>query len=390
MNKTVFAFLVITFSPFIQVNSQIIIFDSLFFEEGKSILMPGSSNTLQKIPGQIKGLKEYEIYLKAYKESPKSENVQSAIVDERLQIVCKYLIDKNMGSSIRDVEIVSNEKVNPESGHSTMNGNMIIVSIKEKFPEPYHSQYLTSQSSEAFIENDTIFSLSSGIQIKISAGSFAPSKISDYRFEIKEILSSDDFAYNNMSTQTSDRRVIRSAAAIFILVTPRLSSTPIPIRIQKPVILLFPMHADSASYPKISIFDKATDSKSFTTWEKTNEHVMIEHYGGKEYYMVSLTRLGWVLLGEFVSACNCCIIQTPHFQHEKMNIIYLDRISVISFDDRFNIFQIPCTENGIRIKIFASDSKGRIFLFDRTINKFAKTGMTQNVIKIRKRDFEKL
>ncbi|MCX6279005.1 MAG: hypothetical protein NT004_13065 [Bacteroidetes bacterium] len=375
---------VIAFAAF----SQAIICYSIFFDTGKSKISLEATKILLTITEKIKKINLFEITLTAYIEKPDKQKPQQSLTMKRFQEVCKYLINQNMGLHIRDIEIVDIAET-ANSSRIVRLKNRIDVTIREKFPNPAINDTDTKEVTALTIESDTVITAASGTQVKIEGGSFFPSKISDYNIEIKELLTTDDLINNNISTTTSDRRVIKTASAIRIMAIPRNSSSLVPVKLQKPVIILIPV-ADTLTSEGLTLFYQAKDNKSFITWKKTRDSITLKQYDGNTFYMIKVCQLGWVVVGTLLNSCNCRII-TPKFQEQGLIIVYPDWGSVVFFDNnnRENMINIPCAEGerGFKISIQASDHTGQMFSLEKT---FLTPGINKESIgiyKIRKSDY---
>ena len=386
--STVFSVLIIT----IMATSQVILSDSIFFEAGKSNMSCASTKTLEKIIGKVKTVKYYEITLTAYVDKSSVPKKRQSLAMERFQEICTYLIKNNMGPHIRDIEIVTMNGADISAVSYSRFKNRIDMTIEEQFPDPEKENSNRDEITELPSEPDTVITTAKGTRVKIQGGSFFPLKISDYTFEIKELFTPDDFIHNNISTTTSDRFVIKTASAFRILAIPKNSSSPIPVKLQKPVIILIPV-ADSLIGEKLILFYQAIDSKSFITWKRTMDSTIYQHYDGNSFYMIKVCQLGWVMVGTLLTSCNC-IITTPRFQEQKLNIVYPDMGTVVFFDNnnREYLFNIPCAqgEQGFKIFIQACDHTGQMFSLERTFSMSTIKKETSSIYKIRKRDYVKL
>ena len=375
----------------LMTTSQVIICDSLFFEAGKSKIALTSTKTLLKIPEKVRTMALYDITLTAYIEKSSGRKSKQPLVMNRFQEICKFLIKQDMGSHIRDIEIVTvNDTGKTPVSYSHVR-NRIDVTIEEKFPDPEQKVATDEEVSAPAIEPDTLITSTKGTRIKIQGGSFFPLKISDYRFEIKELFTTDDFISNNVSTTTADNKIIANAFALRILAIPKNPSSPVPGKLQKPAMIMIP-YTDSLKSGPLTVFYQARNNKSFITWKKTNDTAMHKQYGGNNFYMINVTQLGWVMIGGLLTSCNCRII-TPRFQEQKMRIGYPDLGSVVFLDNsRENMFNIPCGEGdrGFKTIIQASDQSGQIFSLERTFWAPETAKDNIGVYKIRKRDYVKL
>jgi hypothetical protein len=347
-----------------------------------------ATKVLLTITEKIKKIKLFEIALTAYIEMPDKQKPQQSIAMKRFQEICKYLINKNMGFHIREIEIVEIAGTANSSRIARLK-NMIDVTIREKFPNPAVNDTDTKEATALAIEGDTVITTTRGTRVKISGGSFFPSKISDYNIEIKEILTPDDFINNNISTTTSDRQVIKTANAIRVLAIPKNSSSPVPVKLQKPATILIPV-ADSLTSEGLTLFYQAKDNKSFITWKKTRDSTFLKHYDGNSFYMAKVFQLGWVMVGTLLASCNCRII-APKFQEQRSIVIYPDWGSVVFFDnnDREDMFNIPCAEGarGFEISIKASDHTGQMFSLEKTFLTPSMIKESIGIYQIRKSDY---
>ena len=385
--SALFTVMVLTYAAI----SQVTVCDSLFFEAGKSKISSTSTKILLKIPQKVKMMALYDITLTAYMEKSSGQKSKQSLVMNRFQEICKFLIKQDMGSHIRDIEIVT---VGGTEQNAILIGhvrNRIDVTIEEKFPDPEKIEQIPDETTALASEPDTVITSAQGTRIKIQGGSFFPLKISDYHFEIKELLTTDDFIDNNVSTTTTDNFIIANARAIRILAIPKNPSSPVPGKLQKPAIIMIP-YTDSLKSGPLTVFYQARNNKSFITWKKTNDTAMHKQYGGNNFYMINVTQLGWVMIGGLLTSCNCRII-TPRFQEQKMRIGYPDLGSVVFLDNsRENMFNIPCGEGdrGFKTIIQASDQSGQIFSLERTFWAPETAKDNIGVYKIRKRDYVKL
>ncbi len=165
----------------------------------------------------------------------------------------------------------------------------------------------------------------------------------------------------------------------------------VPVKLQKPAVILIP-YSDSSKRGPLSLFYQAKDYKSFITWKKTNDTTTLKQYGGKKFYKINVNQLGWLMVGEYVSSCNCSIT-FPLFQQQKMSIIYPDLGAVVFFDNsRANLFKIPCgiRDHGFRTFTKAYDQSGHMFFLNRTFSAPEMAKKNIGIYKIRKRDYIKL
>ena len=388
MKKIVFALFTVMVLTYAAI-SQVTVCDSLFFEAGKSKISSTSMKILLKIPQKVKTMALYDITLTAYIEKSSGQKSKQSLVMNRFQEICKFLIKQDMGSHIRDIEIVT---VGGTGKNAILIGrvrNRIDVTIEEQFPDPEKKEQSPDEITTLPPEADTVITSAKGTRIKIQGGSFFPLKISDYRFEIKELFTTDDFIDNNVSTTTTDNMIIANACALRILAIPKNPSSPVPGKLQKPAIIMIP-YADSLKSGPLTVFYQARNNKSFVNWKKTNDTAMHKQYGGNKFYMIDVNQLGWVMVGALLTSCNCKIT-TPQFQEQRLIIVYPDWGSVVFFDNnnQENMNNIPCAEGerGFEIFIKARDRTGQMFSLEKT---FLTPGINKESIeiyKIRKGDF---
>jgi hypothetical protein len=269
--------------------------------------------------------------------------------------------------------------------------NRIDVTIEEQFPGPEKEEQYSQELTVLPSEPDTVIISKNGTWVKIQGDSFFPLKISDYNFEIKKLFSTDDFVNNNVSTNTSDHQVIKNASAIRILAIPKNTSSSIPVKFQKPAIIMIPVE-DSLTSKRLTIFYQAKDSKSFITWKITRDSTLLKHYAGNNFFMINVTQLGWVMVGVVMTTCNCRIT-TPQFQEQQLKVVYPDLGSVVFFEhSREKFFNIPCASGGrgLQISTKAFDQSGRMFSLEKTFLSSVIKKDKFGIYKIRKSDYVRL
>ena len=368
--------------------SQAVGVDSIFFEAGKTKISSGSVKTLSKITEKVKTMQLYDITLTAYTNKPSAQKPQQSLAMKRLQELCKYLIRQNIGLHIRDIEIVTVNGAGREPVSFDLLKNRIDVTILEQFPDQDKVKHDQDEKAMGMPEADTIIKSAKGTWIKIQGGSFFPHRISDFRFEIKELFTTDDFISNNISTTTFEGKSILAARAFRILALPQNPTVPVPAKFQKPAVVLIPV-IDSSGFRRLYLFYQAKDQKSYLTWKKTMDSTSRKKYEGGDYYMVKVNQTGWALIGTLNTSCNCSIT-VPRLQEQKLVVSYPDLGTVIFLDKRGeNLFTIPCVagEGKIKISVKAFDRSGKMFSLEKILA--ARPGKSGNSVnyKIRKRDF---
>ena len=296
--------------------SQVILYDSIFFETGKPRISSASAKILLKITEKAKTMKYYEITLSAYLEKQANQKPQQSLALKRFQEICNFLIKQSMGTHIRDIEMVTVNSKEKNTVQFYRVKNRIDVTIREQFPDPAKEESDAEEELTLAPEPDTVITTKNGTRITIQGGSFYPLKNSDYVFEIKELLTTDDFINSNVSTTTSDRLLIKNARAIRILAIPGNRSLPMPVQIQKPVIILIPA-TDSAITCKLAIFYQAKDGKPFISWKKSRDSTTVRKLSGMTSHMITTTHLGWAMVGVLMTSCQSCMLSTPQFQQQN-------------------------------------------------------------------------
>jgi hypothetical protein len=390
MKATIFTILTIgrltTFA-----TGQVIICDSIVFEEGKSKISESSEKTVVKIPERVKTMEFFDISLTAYLEKPATKQVEQSLAMNRIREICTLLTGQNLGSHISSIEIVSMNGTGKKAIQTGPYRNRVDIIIREQSQPPGKEERDDDEIRVLPAEPDTVITSDMGTQVQIKGGSFYPYKISDYQYEIKELVTADDFINHNVSKTTADQQVIQNARAIRILAMPIYPVPPVPFKLQKPAVILFPC-PDSSRRGPLTLFYQAKDQKSFITWKKTRDTTSIKQYGGKKFYKVHVNQLGWAMVGEYVSSCNCSLT-IPRFQEQKLSITYPDCGSVFFFENIGDkIINLPCAagRRGIVISGMAFDQSGQMYSLDLTFSAPEPKKEDILIYKIRKKDYVKL
>ena len=373
------------------VTGQVVICDSIVFEAGKTKISESSTKTVLNIPVMVKTMEFFDISLTAYLEKPATKQVQQSLAMKRIREICNLLIDQNLGSHLGGIEIVSVDGLGKKAIPTGPYSNRVDIIIREQFPDPGNEECDENEIRVLPVEPDTIITSAGGTQVIIKGGSFYPGRNSDYIFEIKELITTDDFMNYNVSTTTADRQIIKTARAIRILAIPLYPVSAVPVKLQKPAVILIP-YSDSSKRGPLSLFYQVKDYKSYITWKKTNDTTTLKQYGGKKFYKINVNQLGWLMVGEYVSSCNCSIA-IPRFQEQKMSITYPDWGSVVFFENiRDNLIDLPCAEGtrGMMTSVRAYDKSGQMFSLNRTFSAPESKKGDIGIYKIRKKDYVKL
>ncbi len=391
MKGTIFTILTICMLTSI-ATGQVIICDSIVFEAGKSQISESSTKTVLNIPEMVRTMEFFDISLTAYSEKPDIKQVKQSLAMKRIREICNYLIRQNLGSHITDIDIVYDDGAWEKAIGKGNHRNRVDIAIREQLPVPHKDELNEDEIAAAPAEPDTIITTSKGIQIIIMGGTFDPFKSSDYFFDIKELNTTDDFVNHNVSTTTWDRQIIQAAYAIRVMAIPKNPSAPALIKIKKPIIVMIPVE-DSLTSKTLSLLYQAKNNKPFTTWKETNSAPVFRKYGDNMFYKIQVNQLGWFMVGEILTSCNCCRITFPQFQIQKMNLVYPDKGSVIFFENiRENVINLPCAEGdrGLITSIIAYDKSGQMFSLDRTFSTPETKKGDIGIYKIRKKDYVKL
>lgn len=372
-------------------SGQVVLYDTIVFDEEKSKLTESAVKTLLKIPETVKTLDYFEISLTGYLEKPNAGQVQQSLAMKRIREICKQLVEQNLGNHVGSVEIVSVGMPGKKMDSKGEYQNRVDIMIREQFPAPLKEDCDEDEIRLFPLEPDTIITLAGGTQVVIKGGTFYPGKTSDYTFDIKELITTDDFLGNNVSTTTADRQVIKTPRAIRILALPNDPGSAAPVKMQKPAVILIPCLDSSASVP-LTLFYQAKDSKSYITWKKSYDTTTLKQYGGKKFYRIHVNQLGWVMVGKYVTSCNCSLA-IPRFQEQKMSIVYPDLGSVVYFENiRDPQIGLPCPEGprGMITSASAIDKSGQIFLLNSVFSTPETAKNNIGIYRIRKRDYVKL
>jgi len=313
-----------------QVKSQTILRDYVFYTVGKSSLSNSNKNRISGFIEKGSEMKQFIIILTSWQDKQEEQKFKMPLAKERLKNIYRYLIANNFGTQVIEMKIRSIDTANRSCNSKKYRGRIDLLLV-EKFPE---TDKPLVQSSLADVENDTIIKCQKGTLIKIQGGSFESSKISDYRFEIKELLTVDEIVSNNLSTVTIDNKLINSAGIICIRAVPKYPGRTQPEKFLKPVIMLIPMSMDSNDVKYLSVFRKKKGRKEGLMWQESHDKVRHVKYDGNNYLMYSTDKLGYVMVGEETKCSNCCRIKIPAFEYQKFHFLYPKQNAVIIYQEK--------------------------------------------------------
>jgi len=369
--------------------------DSIFFADGKSVLSSLMQEKLDRLLKQASPLAQYEIYLMAFRYKGEEDKYRSSLVDARMNEVCRFLISRNQGGKIAELQIVDIKSVRLSPDSLTTCARRINICIQEKFPEPAFDEKVAETGKE-FVENDTIIIGPKGTRVKIQEGSFEPYKLSDYRFEIKEIRTANEIADNNMNTVTNHNQVINSFIILCFGIVPKDPLTPVPFKLQKPLIFLVPLTTDSVKLNSLTVFRNSDGKRIFTGWRESNEKLNYQFYYNENYLMLSTNRPGNLMIGKETTSCKCCLIKLHRFYTQKVKIIYPEQNAVVVFDKKnCRWLSVPCAEGTgtFRIEGFAETKSRKLYSLSLnpeksdTTKKTRKKGFTK--YRIQRKDYKK-
>lgn len=385
-----------TFFPKI-LNAQLTFNDSIFFSQGKSTLSQSDREQIEKFLTQLSSIRYYEIVVTGFRDTKEEQKLRSVLAELRVNEVCKVLIGHNQGAKISEIRITLIDSVLTNLYPETKFTGLVDICITETFPKPEFTGSMMNESEQFQVENDSVITTSNGTIIKIQGGSFKPYKISDYLFEIKELFSASEIAYNNMNTLTNRRELINASIILSFWISSKDPLIPVPGRILKPVIFLIPTEVDSLTTSSLLLFRNSDGKKFFPEWRESDEPVNYQYYNNQNHVMISTSWPGYCMVGRRTTSCKCCLIKFPVYYRQKLKILYEHQNALISLDDKnLKWYQLPCPEGNEPFSLvgFASSKSGQLYSVNQTLQFPSKKSPgkkhAENLFRIKRDEYKRM
>jgi hypothetical protein len=187
----------------------------LFFKAGESNLSAFHSRQLDSLAEVLKR-KEHRVSLTGHADTVGSEQRNELISNLRVRSVYAWLVSKGVDrAKIVSSHVGEKQPLFPAWPAELNSRNRCVVIRFEESIEQREKPAPEVNTAKKF-ENDTVIRAPGGALIEIPADAFFPRKISEVRFDVKEVYTVCDMVSNQVLTRATTGECLTSAGMLFI------------------------------------------------------------------------------------------------------------------------------------------------------------------------------